>query len=119
MEDQHFPTWRSCAPALIPRHYWTCDRWGRLLAGSVCGVCLAVGWLWPDSRAVVWPLIGLTAVQLVVTALVGWCPLQEFVRRLGIPEREQVYARLQAHHPGSSNSGTIRKPKPADFPAAG
>jgi hypothetical protein len=96
----------SSGPVAIPRHCWTADRWGRLLAGSTSGLCLAAGWLWPGCQTWAWSLIGIIALQLVVTSLIGWCPLQELVRRLGIPEREEVYVRLQRNNSPARTAST-------------
>lgn len=67
---------------------WTTDRWGRVLAGSGVVLCLTGYWATGASWLALLAL-GL-GVEQVVTALVGWCPFHQMMRRLGIPDREEV-----------------------------
>lgn len=96
--------------AEIPRGRWTTDRWGRLVAGAfvmafLLPVCLQEGGY---GQAFVLLAAGTGAV-LVLTALAGWCPFHELFKRLGIKDREEVFAEgLRAH--------TRLEPRPEAFP---
>jgi hypothetical protein len=99
----HMPAASAIRPAAIPRQSWTADRLARFLVGIASGTCLGAGWLLPEYQAVAWTTIAVMALQLVITSLVGWCPFHEAIKRLGIPDREEVYARLQEKESDQGN----------------
>ncbi len=84
---------RTSAAASVPAAHttrvpWSVDRWGRLLAGS--GVLLTTGlgiFIHPLWLAVT----VLAALNLVVTALSGSCPLNVLLIRMGAKEREDLF----------------------------
>lgn len=82
--------------ASVPRHAWTTDRWGRLLAGASISLCLAGAWLLGGETStagiVLLLLASLIACELVLTSLIGWCPLHQALRGCGVPDREEVFA---------------------------
>lgn len=67
---------------------WTCDDWGRLLAGGTVGLCLAVSQLVATGleKWFLWAAL-LVGVHQVITTLAGWCPVKLILLRLGVPER--------------------------------
>jgi hypothetical protein len=94
----------------ISRRAWTTDRWGRLLGGGSIAVCLAASFLRLDPLTPV-ILAECIAVWLAVSALIGWCPIHEVLKRLGIPDREEVWARTQR-----TADGTMRIAATEDAP---
>ena len=78
--------------AAIPRQAWTTDRWARILGGGSIGLCLLAWFLEMGEMA---PLIlaALLSGWTVVSALVGWCPIHECLKALGVPDREEVWVR--------------------------
>ncbi len=75
-----------------PDQCWTVDRMGRLLAGSSILMYIGLWMLLPSSlRWVPGALLILAGLQLVATALIGWCPLNKTLRWIGAKEREEVF----------------------------
>jgi SAM-dependent methyltransferase len=92
------PSFRELRAVAVPRTAWTADRYGRLIAGASVFICAAAGcWLWQHQSAL-WPGLVLVAaligLEQIVTALVGWCPFHQMMKRMGIPDREEVFAEL-------------------------
>jgi len=56
-------------------------------------IFLGFGYLFGDLTWTVWTAFAaLTGLQLVVTAVIGWCPFHELIKRLGVKDREEVFA---------------------------
>lgn len=96
---------RTAVPATqqtSPDAAWTTDRCGRLLAGGSIGLCLGAAWLCGTGLTATLCAAGALAIALeqVFTALIGWCPFHQFMRWLGIKEREEVYAETIAMRSG-------------------
>lgn len=66
---------------------WSVDRWGRLLSGASLLVFSSLALL--DPRWFLGDV--LVAANLVVTSLVGRCPLHALLIRLGAKEREDLF----------------------------
>lgn len=81
---------REPACNVVPRGAWTIDRCGRLLAGSFVVACMALAWLGWVPAWIAGVAVAGAGLQLVLTSLLGWCPLQQMLRRLGFKEREEV-----------------------------
>jgi hypothetical protein len=82
----------------LPRQVWTADRFGRLLAGGSIFLCLTAAWALrssdgPDALALAL-LAALIGLEQVVTALIGWCPFHQMMKRMGIKDREEVFVEL-------------------------
>ncbi|MCW8131348.1 MAG: DUF2892 domain-containing protein [Planctomycetota bacterium] len=78
--------------AEVPRGAWTADRLGRLLSGGFVLASMLIALLGPWPAWIGCAAAAFAGVQLLVTSLVGWCPLQALLRRLGAKEREEVFA---------------------------
>lgn len=75
----------------VPRDAWTVDRVGRMIAGAFVLGSMLLALCGPLPVWIGCAAGAFVGVQLIVTALIGWCPLQTCLRRLGLKEREEVY----------------------------
>jgi len=72
---------------------WTAERLGRLGSGGFVLVCAALSLsdtLVPARYGLA--LLAFAGFQLMLSALVGRCPIHRMMKALGVRDREEVYA---------------------------
>lgn len=88
---------------------WTAERLGRLGAGGFVLLCAAASLtdtLIPSRHGLA--LLAIAGFQLMLSALLGRCPIHRMMKALGVRDREEIYAEALGLPPAGEASEPMR-----------